>query len=191
MQSLGSKVKDVACKLRMLDACVISKLIYSLHTMHYHATWENRVEAFYGRALRRTLRIRSTYASEVLGLGDTVRNDEVYQRAGVGELATRVNRHRLALLGHLLRRDGDDYGRAVTLDRFAQPRVLGGPNRVGQPREKWSEQVMGMALRCVNDTDPYRALEVRGHPNARVSVLAQGRGWWRLRTRKFTGRLNC
>ena len=158
----GSTVRDEQCKLRILDACVISKLIYSLHTMHYHATWENRVEAFYIKALRRTLRIKSTYASKVLGLGDSMQNEEVYQRANVGELATKVNRHRLALMGHILRREGHEACRAVTCDRYAMPRVLGGPNRVGQPRVKWSEQVLDLAVRGLKNTTEYRALQNQG-----------------------------
>ena len=188
----GSKVKDDRCKLRVLDACVVSKLIYSLHTMHYHATWENRVEAFYAKALRRTLRIQSTYASKVLGLGDSVHNDEVYHRAEVGELATKVNRHRLALLGHILRREGHEASKAVTFDRFAMPRVLGGPNRVGQPRVRWAEQVMDLAVRGLQGSAEYDALRRQGgHEYARVAELAQDRDWWRSRVKAFAGRLNA
>ena len=71
------------------------------------------------------------------------------------------------------------------------PRVLGGPNRVGQPRVRWSEQVMDMAVRGLQNAPEYTALHERGgHEYARVAELAQDRDWWRARTKAFSGRLN-
>ena len=106
-------------------------------------------------------------------------------------MATRINRHRLALLGHVLRREGTDASRAVSLDRFAMPRVLGGPNRVGQPRQKWTDQVMGVALKAAQGTPRWWEMERDGgHPYRRVAVLAQDRDWWRKCVKDFRGRLN-
>ena len=60
-----------------------------------------------------------------------VHNEAVYQRAGVGGLATKVNRHRVALMGRILRREGEGACVAVTCDRCCNAQGARRPQQGG------------------------------------------------------------
>jgi len=134
----GSLTRKLA--VQVVAQCVCSGRMYGLQTMMWGVTADRRLDAAQIRILRMVLRIRTTYASTLLG-ENPVSNKEVGERAGVLPLSAQVQASRFKLLGHILRKDGADPMRSVAFDRFGNPRALGGVNRVGAPRIKWSEDM--------------------------------------------------
>jgi len=76
----------------------------------------------------------------------------------------------------VLQKDGTDPFRAVSFDRFANPRQLRSKRKPGDQRWKWNEKVIEDAVQALEVMDN-RSLN--GHPHTRVAVLAQDRQAWR------------
>ena len=166
--------------LTVLRSCVFSALLYGLHTLYCPKSLENKLDAFQIKCVRRALGIRTTYASKLLG-EEPVTNYEVATRAGVKPLSIELRKMRYQLLGHILRRGGDDPARAATYDRYAQVKALSGTNRWGGTRKHWATEVMKEAageLEAQRWLAPPGRGGAVGHVNARVASVALNREAW-------------
>ena len=168
--------------LRVLKSCVFSALLYGLHTLYLTEGLERRLDALQVRCLRRAMGIRSTYASKLIG-EEPLTNQKVAQIAQARPLSAELTKMRYQLLGHVLRRTGDDYMRAVSYDRFGQPMTLGGVNRHGGMRKCWAPEVMASAVQVLKEQgaihpDSRNIQSGPGHPYAKVTHLAQDRTGW-------------
>jgi len=168
--------RDLA--VRVFNQCVVSGMLYGLHTLHLTPEWERRLDAAQIRCLRRILGIRSTYASTLIG-EVPVPNQEVARLAQAKPASVQVQRARFKLLGHLLRRPGDDPQRASTFDRFGFPRVLGGANRVGAPRKLWSKETVTAAAAAWVTVSGGTGAGGRTPGPKKLAALAADRGAWR------------
>ena len=103
---------DNARKLRIFDACVVSKLLYCLHTSFLSKQELRRLDAFQARCLRKILRIPHSYISRVS-------NERVLERAGSKPLSNALLRRQLLFLGHVARKPGDDPVRQTVFRPFS------------------------------------------------------------------------
>ena len=174
----GSRSLSRRVAARVLRSCVFSTLLYGLHTMYFTTGWEKRLDAMQIRCLRRALGIQTTYASKLLGT-TAITNVEVAEKVGAKPLSAEVQKMRYRLLGHVLRRGGDDPARASTYVRLAQPRLLAGTGRWGACRLNWAEEVIKAAA-CDFGVHAAGAdaSTARGRPYFRLAVMAQGRTGW-------------
>ena len=83
-------------KLRIFDACVLSKLLYSLHTAWLKTADLARLDAFQARCLRRILRIPHSYYSRIS-------NATVLERASRNKLSCLLLQRQLALFADITR----------------------------------------------------------------------------------------
>ena len=172
--TLGQKLA-----LRVLRSCVFSALTYGLHTIFMTPVQERKLDAAQMRFVRWATRTRATYGAKLIGT-EAVTNRQLAEKTGQKPLSKEVERSRYRLLGHVLRRDGADTMRAVTYDRFGQPKVLSGGARIGVARKSWAVEVMKGAtdiLRSQGRLSRAGAAPT-GHEYAQVTALAQHREAW-------------
>ena len=174
----ATKSLDKRLTARVLQSCVFSGLIYGLHTIYFSAEWEHKLNAMQLRCLRRALGIQATYAAKLTG-AVAVTNTEVAEVAEVVPLSVQVQRQRWKLLGHVLRRGGDDPMRAATYDRFGQPKCLAGTARWGRSRASWSEEVLTEVEEEMRRQGLLRGLGTgSGNINCAIAEAAQDRAAW-------------
>ena len=94
-------------KLRIFDACVLSKLLHSLHTAWPKTAVLSRLDAFQARCLRRILRIPHSYYSRIS-------NATVLERAKRNKLSCLLLQRQLALFAEIARKDNAHPVRQVT-----------------------------------------------------------------------------
>ena len=177
----ASRALDRGLAIRVLRSCVFSGLLYGLHTVYLTQGLSRRIDAFQIKCLRRALGIRPTYASKLLG-EEAVLNQEVACLTKATPLSADLTKMRYQLLGHVLRRGGNDPLRATTYDRFGQPKTLAGTARWGGRRKGWAEEVLNEAmseLKAQGHLVPPRGGGPVGHDCARTATLAQDRVVWR------------
>ena len=58
---------ETSVRLRVLRSCVFSRLMYGLHTLYMGNTLQTKVDNFQMRCVRKALKLRSTYASKLIG----------------------------------------------------------------------------------------------------------------------------
>ncbi len=127
-------------KLRIFEACVLSKLLYCLHTAWLNKHELARLDAFQAKCLRQILRIPHSYMSRVT-------NKSVLQQALAERLSTTLLKRQLLFLAHVARKPGDDPVRRSVLTPFScelQSRLL--KRKRGRPRLTWGREVYKHAL---------------------------------------------
>ena len=133
-----------ARKMRLYDSCVVSRLMYCIHT-----AWLNekkRLDAFHCRCLRRIHGIKDAYYSRVS-------NADVLAIAGSKPMRNRLLDHQLQLYGHIARKDdGDPIREAVLTTYTIRPRKHEGRRRVGRPRHQLNNEVFRIALKVAGNT---------------------------------------
>ena len=133
---------DNVRKLRIFDACVVSKLLYCLHTSFLNKQELRRLDAFQARCLRKILRIPHSYISRVS-------NECVLQRAGSKPLSNALLRRQLLFLGHVARKPGDDPVRLTVFRPFSHDLALSTfRRRRGRPRKTWCSEIHAHAVRA-------------------------------------------
>ena len=119
-------------KLRLLDALIISVLLYGAESWTITKTLSNKINAFGTSCYRILLGIKRT---------DRVRNTAVLQAVNRPALSITVYRRQLKALGHWLRKDGS------VVQRYALYTPTLGRNRRGRPRMtyvRYMEKLTGL-----------------------------------------------
>ena len=88
-------------KLEVFEACVVSRLMYGLHTCWLNGAELSRLDAFYCKCLRRILKIPPSFVSRIT-------NAEVYARAGKSLLRYKLLQQQLLLFSHVARLPNED-----------------------------------------------------------------------------------
>ena len=140
-----------ARKLCIYDACVVSKLVYGLHTATLNKSERCRLDGFHARCLRRILRIQHAYHSRVS-------NKTVLERAGATPLSTRILQQQLLYLGEIARRDHDDPVRCCVFLPGSLDDIPVGPRKQGRPRHTWVGTVCSTARQIAGTLTNFRAL---------------------------------
>ena len=138
-------------KLRIYDACVVSKLVYGLHTATLNKAERNRLDGFHARCLRRILKIPPAYHSRVSNL-------TVLGRAHAHSLSSRLLRQQLLYLGQVARRDDNDPVRCSIFRPGTFESVPIGARRQGRPRHTWAGSVLKTAAAIAGSVENLRAL---------------------------------
>ena len=134
-----------AKKLQIFLACVVSRLMYSLHTAWLCKTDLRKSDAFQARCLRSILDIPHSFISHV-------RNETVLQEAGTEKLSIILWRRQLLLLGRIAQLPREDVMRTCIFhDGTFQPRWHDGLRKRGRPKQTWVSEVFRMALDMCGD----------------------------------------
>ena len=160
-------------KLDILDSCVVSKLLYGLHTACLSKTELRRVDGFYARCLRRVLRVPPAYISRVS-------NDTVLRRARRTSLSTRLRQQQLILLGKVARRADEDPVRRCVFEPGGLVQRPMGQRKRGRPRRSW------------NDVVCKAAAEISGTQEKLCEYMApaaQAERAWRTTVRRYRNNL--
>ena len=132
-------------KLQIFSACVVSRLMYSLHTAWLCKADLRKIDAFQARCLRSILGIPHSFISRV-------RNETVLQEAGTEKLSIILWRRQLLLLGRIAQLPREDVMRTCIFhDGTFQPRWHDGLRKRGRPKQTWLSEVFRMALNMCGD----------------------------------------
>ena len=117
--------------IHIFDACVTSKLLYSLESLWLLQDDRNKLDGFYAKCLRRLLGIPASYESRIS-------NKTVLSRVGVACLSGRLLQRQLLMFGRLARQTDESLLRQITFEPASlTPRVWNYRRRVGRPRLQW------------------------------------------------------
>ena len=126
-----------ARKLEVFNACIVSKLLYNLHSIWLCTAEVRKINAFQNKCPRRALKISHSYYSHVS-------NSSVLQCAGAKSMSSLLLERQLRWLGTLARRDKNDIVRCSVFDPHSssfQFRKPAGPLRRGRPEVSWANGV--------------------------------------------------
>ena len=127
-------------KVRIFDACIVSKLMYCLHTAWLGAAERRKLNAFQNRCLRSILGIQHSMISRIT-------NKTVLEQADMPLLSSTLLKRQLEFMGHIARQKNENALRQVVFkpDSF-ELMSLRGKRRKGRPRQSWAGQVFAHAL---------------------------------------------
>ena len=138
---------SVGRKLRIFEACVLSKLLYCLHAAFLNKRELARLDAFHVRCLRSIMRIPHSYVSRVS-------NQTVLEAAGVEKLSETLLRRQLHLLAHVARKPTHDPVRlCVFKPHTAELKVRPAKRRRGRPRLTWATEIHKHAVQIAGSVD--------------------------------------
>ena len=122
-------------KIQIFEACVVSKLLYGLHTAWLKSAELAKLDAFQARCLRKILHIPHSYYSRIS-------NEEVLQRASRRSLRNILLARQL-LLFHGIAQKPDDHPvrKAVFRPGSSVVQTPSGKRRRGRPRQAWVVEV--------------------------------------------------
>ena len=132
-------------KLRIYEACVISKLIYSLETVWLNKPELVKLDAFHHRCLRRIARIPSSYISRIS-------NETVRKTLQTQPLKNTLLKRQLLYLGSVARRPAGNVLREFVFNPGETTlRVARGPRRKGRPRAAWAKELRTISINFAGD----------------------------------------
>ena len=132
-------------KLRIFEACVLSKLLYALHTAWLNKQETARLDAFHVRCLRKIYGIPHSYISRVS-------NSSVLETAACERLSCILLKRQLHFLAHIAQKPDEDPARSVMFKASScilQDRTY--QRRRGRPRMTWISEVYKHALRIADN----------------------------------------
>ena len=139
-------------KLKIYEACVVSRLLYGLHTSWLNEAEKKRLDAFHVRCLRQICGIQDAYFSRVS-------NARVLETAASKPMRDWLLDQQLQLYGHVARKeDGDPVREATLQTSTVRPRRHEGRRRVGRPRHQWNNEVFRVCLQVAGSTEHLAAL---------------------------------
>ena len=126
--------------IRILDACVVSKLMYYLESMWLLQDNRAKLDGFYASCLQKILKIPSAYLSRVA-------NKRVLEIAGRPILSQQLLSKQLNLYGKIYRMGASSLVRRMTFkDDGSNAQCWDTKRRVGRPRLEWSSCVRAHAV---------------------------------------------
>ncbi|CAE8643324.1 unnamed protein product, partial [Polarella glacialis] len=146
---------DIGKKFRILDACVISKLFYCLHTVWSNANEVRRLDRFYVKCLRKILHIPHSFISRVS-------NQSVLETAGKTALSATLRQRQNGLMAKIAKLPHDSIvRRSVFVDgTFAIKQAPG-----GRPRCQHSRVPdLRSAVSCLVAQSGRRSVSDQGEP---------------------------
>ena len=122
-------------KCRIFNACVESRLLYSLHTGVLNMAERRRLDGFQARCLRQIVGIPPAYCSRVA-------NATVLQRSGCTPCSSTLAARQWHYLNALRSRPLNDPCRLMVFQHDGHFRRFSGPRKVGRPRTTWLDQAL-------------------------------------------------
>ena len=137
-------------KLRIFDACVLSKPLYCLHAAYLNQQELARLDAFHVKCLRKITRIPHSYISRIS-------NNTVLERASSTKLSRTLLRRQLELLAHVARKpDADPVRMSVFKPNTVDLKDRAFKRKRGRPRLTWATKVHKHALHAAGNIDALR-----------------------------------
>ena len=133
-------------KLEIFDACVTSRLLYSLESAWFLKADQDKLDGFYTRCLRAICGIKPSFISRVS-------NKSVLALASRKPISRQLLRQQLLLYGKIARMDHGTYIRQVLFDGSLNIRRWHGRRRVGRPRLQWSSCVHAHAVAAAGNNE--------------------------------------
>ena len=122
-------------KVRIFDACIVSKLLYGLHTSYLGKPARDKLDAFQAKFLRRICGIQHPYYSRVP-------NHEVLKQAKSIKLSSQLLQRQLLLYGDIARRpESDPLRRQIFEANSTITKIFRGPRPKGRPRHTWANEL--------------------------------------------------
>jgi hypothetical protein len=129
-----------ARKLKIFEACVVSKLMYNLHAAWLNIAERRRLDAFQARCVRRVIGVKHSMISRVS-------NATVLEQASCRQLSVVLLERQLLLIGDLASRpDSDVMRQSVFSADSVKLRGLTGQRGRGRPRSTWANSVFKEAV---------------------------------------------
>ena len=177
-----------AWKIQVLNAVIVSKLIYGLETIEPTEGVANTLDAFHLKGLRKILEMKTTYIDrentneKVYKNAQTVLRTKNLQKAPslqkanawldrqVRPITEILQEKKFNLLGHVIRRDQNHPLQLVTFDTGRHPsngaaltiKATRGPRRKGRPRLSWTHENMSKAWLHIRDKPDAVPPQLRG-----------------------------
>ena len=121
-------------KIRIFQACVVSKLLYCLHTMWLNKAELRKIDGFQARCLRSILRIPPPYISRIS-------NATVLQRGRCKCLSAILKFRQLLLFQSIAVLPDDVRRRCIFQPSRFILQSLSAPRRRGRPKQMWASEV--------------------------------------------------
>jgi hypothetical protein len=139
-------------KLQIYYACVVSKLMYCLHTVWLNDSETRRLDAFHLRCLRRIAGIGHSYFSRVS-------NRSILSSLKCHMLSLDLKKRRLLYIAELARKPSNDVLRSIIFQPDSLDlKVVTGPRKRGRPRTTWAGAVLKEAEVVAGDRDRLKML---------------------------------
>ena len=134
-------------KIRIFQACVVSKLLYCLHTMWLNKAELRKIDGFQAKCLRSILHIPPSYISRVS-------NATVLQRSHCKRLSAILKFRQLCFFQSIAVLPDDDVRRRCIFhpSSFILQK-LSAPRRRGRPKQIWASEVYRMAVEIAEGFD--------------------------------------
>ena len=133
-------------KKQIYTSCVLSQLMYCLHTAWLNEAERKKLDGFHCRCLRRICGIAPAFVSRVS-------NHRVLEQASETPLRIALLRHQLILYARVARMHDSSPIRTAMLEA-SSVRPIGtlGKHRRGRPRHQWNTEVFRHALAAARST---------------------------------------
>ena len=139
-------------KIRIFEACVLSKLLYCLHTAWLNKAELRRLNAFQAKCFRKILNIPHSFVSRIS-------NKIVLEQSGRQEISSILTYRQLVLFGKIAALPSTDVRRqCVFSGQTLRPRIVEQPQRRGRPKNSWGSKVYKLATAVVGGADLDEAL---------------------------------
>jgi hypothetical protein len=123
-------------KLRIFEACIVTKLLYGLVTAVLNKAERGRLDGFQARCIRKILRVPPAYYSRISNL-------RVLAMARKKWLSEMLVKQQMILMGKLAFRSDSDVVRCSIFNpTTCELRRLPGPAKRGRPRIRWPVYVL-------------------------------------------------
>jgi hypothetical protein len=160
----ASKELSIKTKLRIFNSNVKSVLLYGCETWRTTKTIQRKLQTFVNSCLRRIYNIRWP---------ERVRNEELWQRAGMEPVEKQVRRRKWGWIGHTLRKPNTN-----TTRRALQWNPQG-KRRKGRPRNSWRRTTDAELLeKGVSWNEVTRTAQNRVRWRQLVDGLCSNEGQW-------------
>jgi hypothetical protein len=138
---------DTTKKLQIFEACVLSKLLYCLHTTWLNVAERRKLDAFQAKCLRSIVGIPHSYISRVS-------NNTVLEKAGCRKLSSALLKRQLFYMTSIARKPDDDVLRECLFQPSSfQLKQFPGKRKRGRPRACWATEVFKHAVAVAGSQD--------------------------------------
>ena len=141
-----------ARKIEVFEACIVSKLLYCLHTLYLNKAELTELDAFQAKCLRQISGIPHSMISRVS-------NFSVLEQCGRKKLSTTMLQRQLMFMARIAQLPDDDVVReSVFLPSSFELKRPGGPRKRGRPRMCWANEVHKQAVLAAGGADRLQQL---------------------------------
>ena len=133
-------------KIKIFEACVLSKLLYGLESAWLPRADRNKLDGFFARCLRKIYAIKPAFLSRVS-------NAEVLARASAKPLSTNLLARQLIYYGKIACRESSDLTRIIAFGPSGCKPRKWSMRKAGRPCLRWTSCVYAHALSVAGGKD--------------------------------------